>query len=116
MSERMFRVTYTGDDVHAIPKVGVFQSGTSAVVTEAVAEQIKAIPKFTVVALDGGAAPAAKASAPAAEKPVEKPAEKPPEKAEKQDKGDKKDKKDGGDKAEKAAAKDADESDASDEG
>jgi len=76
MSERLFRVTYTGDDVHAIPGVGVFQNGTTTVVTEEVAEKVKAHAKFSVVAVDGGAAPKPAAPAPAAEKPAEKKPEK----------------------------------------
>ena len=91
MSERMFRVTYTGDDVCAIPKVGVFQNGTTAVVDEAGADAARAQGKFSVVALSvagggDGAAPPAKAAPAAAEKPAEKQES---EKAEKQDKQEK---------------------------
>ena len=109
MSERLFRVTYTGDDVHAIPGVGVFQNGTTTVVTEEVAEKVKAHAKFSVVAVDGGAAPKPAAPAPAAEKPAEKKPEKveakKEEKAEaKKDKEEKEDKAEGDEKKSEPAA------------
>src|SRR5688572_14507978 len=99
MSERLFRVTYSGDDVYAIPKVGVFQNGTSAVVTEAVAEIVKAHAKFTIAALDGGGAP----------KPAPTPAPTPapaPEKQEAKETKGNKDKNDKGAKEDKGGKED----------
>jgi translation initiation factor 5B len=68
MSDKRYRVTYTGSDVVRLGRGGVFMSGTSAWCDEDVAREAAARGDFSVEGLEGAGAssPAATSSKPAA--------------------------------------------------